>query len=174
MIKFKCSNCSFSFSEADKVWDKAIKNSHCPKCKTFHPELDFGNKFNINTQIYPIKHKLDKESFYKRLIISALCWGTSFYAILASGIVAYAFVSSKFGDLFWAFIYFYPWVALLVMNIGWIKNYRVNLFWPYSGTFIALCAVVMSAGLALLFAPLCIILAIWLVIYHLRLGGWNN
>lgn len=176
MIEFKCPNCSFSFSEADKVWDKAVKNAQCPKCKTFHSELDFGSKFQIHTTTSPLeKIELSKETFYSRLIISIICWATSFIAIIFSGeivggIAKNAFILNQYKDLFWAFIFFYPWVALLVMNAGWIKNNRVSLFWPYSGTLVAICAVVISVGFALLYAPLGIILAAWLVIYHLRLA----
>jgi hypothetical protein len=180
MIEFKCPNCSFSFTEADKIWDKAVKNAQCPKCKTSNAELDFGSEFQIHTNTHPLeKTKLSKETFYPRLIISIICWATSFIAIIFSGdivggITKKAFILNQYKYLFWAFIFFYPWIALLVMNVGWIKNNRVNLFWPYSGTLVAIYAVVISWGFALLYAPLGIILAVWLVIYHLHLGSWDN
>lgn len=176
MINFKCSNCSFSFTEADKAWDEAIKNARCPKCKIFNPELDIEHKFKINTPKFPQEEiRLNKNIFYIRLIISILCWASSYVAIFISAhFVADIFLLKKHQDIFTVLIFFYPWLALLVMNIGWIKNYRVNLFWPYSGTIFALLAVLISIGSALLIAPLCILLAIWLVIFHLRFDSLNN
>lgn len=54
MITFKCPNCGYSFSEADKAWDKAVAHGGCPKCKTTHSALSFNGKFSPKVQIQPL------------------------------------------------------------------------------------------------------------------------
>jgi hypothetical protein len=40
MISYKCPNCTFSFNESDKAWDRAIANGTCPKCDS--PLVNFS------------------------------------------------------------------------------------------------------------------------------------
>lgn len=107
----------------------------------------------------------------KRLLISVIAWTTSFLAIFISLTLAISPLHPihKIQDALVHFIFAYPWIALLVMNIAWIKDQQVHEFWPITGTIVAMCAIIMSMGFAFVIAPLGIILAIWLVRYHLRL-----
>ncbi len=54
MVKFECPNCSYSFSEADKAWDKAVAYGGCPKCKKKHSTFNLNVQFNQKPQDEPL------------------------------------------------------------------------------------------------------------------------
>lgn len=163
MINLTCSKCSFTFSEADKAWDVAIDNARCPKCLSSHPSWDLKNKANErNREFGNTETNPSWIMICIRLLVSVVAWASSYLAIIISYGIAFSTPIS------WTNIIFgYPWIALFIMNICWIANFRTHRFWPISGTILGLCATLFSVGSALYFAPLSICLAIWLVIYHL-------
>jgi hypothetical protein len=55
MITFKCTNCSYSFSEADKAWDVAVAGGCCPKCKASHSALCLNGQFDSKKYEKPQK-----------------------------------------------------------------------------------------------------------------------
>lgn len=163
MINLTCSKCAFTFSEADKAWDDAIDNARCPKCLMPHPNWDLKNKANLHkTEINNPENNPSRIVIWMRILVSVVAWASSYLAI----IISYRFACST--PISWTNIIFgYPWVALFIMNVYWIANFRTHPFWPISGTILGLCATLFSVGSALYIAPLAICLAIWLVIYHL-------
>jgi hypothetical protein len=163
MINLTCSKCSFNFSEADKAWDDAIDNARCPKCLTSHPSWDLKNLANARkSEASAIETSPSWVITCLRILVSVVAWASSYLAIG----ISYRFASST--PISWTNIIFgYPWVALFIMNISWIANFRTHRFWPITGTILGLFATLFSVGSALYFAPLAICLAIWLVIYHL-------
>ncbi|GEM_PF-3707378 len=64
----------------------------------------------------------------------------------------------------------YAWLALLIMNIAWIRGHKLGKFWPVSGPIVGLLLILKSAALAqglLLFVASASVLALYLVYYHL-------
>lgn len=163
MINLTCSKCSFNFSEADKAWDDAIDNARCPKCLTPHPNWDLKNNANASkSEVSAAETTPPRMIICMRILVSVAAWASSYLAI----IISYSLASST--PVSWTnFIFGYPWIALFIMNISWIRNHRLHPFWPISGTVVGVLASAFSVGYALFLAPLSICLAIWLVIYHM-------
>jgi len=63
-------------------------------------------------------------------------------------------------------LFVFPWLALLVMTVGWIKGRRYHKFWPIAGTITGVCATIFTYGLSLLFTWSAVMLAIYLVYFH--------
>ncbi len=110
-----------------------------------------------------------------RIILSLVCWLTSAYGIYLSveHIIMTARLtlldSSRFTPIYSLLFLGFPWVALAVMNLNWIKNRRVHWLWVGLGTITGAGGMLLSFGLGLALAPLAFVLAVFLV--HFPLFG---
>jgi hypothetical protein len=107
-----------------------------------------------------------------RIVVSFLCWLTSAYGIYLSleqivFTTRLAFLdSSRFTPVYSLLFLGFPWVALAVMNLNWIKNRRVHWLWVVLGTITGAGGMLLSFGLGLAFAPLAFALAVFLAHFH--------
>ncbi len=112
----------------------------------------------------------------KRVVISVISWLTSSYAIYlcATQIHLYTAIwlsgSKTITPVPSLLLLGYPWLALLVMNLGWIKNKKVHWLWWATGSLTGCMGLFLSFGLGFVFAPLAIILAFYLVYFHMVLA----
>lgn len=81
----------------------------------------------------------------------------------------------------------YAWLCYFIMGVAWIKNSITRKWWPISGTVAAIVLPVMSAAtsstlsqalrtfsLPLLLVLPAAVLALWLVVHHLKQGRVSN
>jgi len=107
-----------------------------------------------------------------RIVLSLVCWITSAYGIYLSAeqivmTVRLTFVdSSRFTPAYSLLFLGFPWVALAVMNVAWVKNRRAHWIWAALGTITGLGGVLLSFGLGVALAPLAFCLAVFLVYFH--------
>jgi hypothetical protein len=108
-----------------------------------------------------------------RVVISLICWFSSAYVLHLSFEQIYitarlAYMdSTKYTPAYSLIFFGVPWIALAVMNIGWIKNRRVHWVWVALGTVTGSLGVLFSFGIGVFYAPLTFILAIYLVYFNL-------
>ena len=108
-----------------------------------------------------------------RVFISLICWLTSAYGIylsiqqIALTIRLTIIDSSRFTPFYSLIFLGFPWIALAIMNVAWIRNRRAHWVWVALGTITGSCGVLLSFGLGALFAPLAIVLAVFLTYFHL-------
>lgn len=109
-----------------------------------------------------------------RIAVSLLCWLSSGYALYLCASQLYMVSrltwmdSSKYTPVPVLALFVYPWVALAIMNLGWIRDRQVHWWWVASGTLLALAALLLTFGIGLVFAPLAVALAVYLAYFHLR------
>ena len=112
----------------------------------------------------------------KRIVISLVSWLSSSYAIYLCVDQIYLTIrltmldSVRYTPIISLLFLGYPWVALGVMNFGWVKNKKVHWFWLLTGTITALVGLASSFGLGFVLAPLTIVLALYLVYFHIVLA----
>ena len=108
-----------------------------------------------------------------RIVLSLVCWLTSAYGLYLSAqkivmTIGLTFLdSSRFTPVYSLLFLGFPWVALAVMNVAWVKDRRVHWVWVALGTITGSGGILFSFGLGVAFAPLAFILAIFLVYFHL-------
>lgn len=78
MITFKCPNCNYSFSEADKAWDTAVENGCCPRCKKVNPMFSFDGTLKPKTSAEP----LDSQYFHTKKIVKVCIFLLILFVIL--------------------------------------------------------------------------------------------
>jgi len=113
-----------------------------------------------------------------KITISLVCWLLSGFALfysyvaLSSAIFPPSWAPEGYQVLriLWAVAMWYAWLALLVMNIAWVKDVRLGKFWPASGTIVGGAFIVKFATLTptvLLYAASTFMLSTYLVYFHL-------
>jgi type VI protein secretion system component VasK len=88
--------------------------------------------------------------------------------------------------VFLAVICIYAWVCYFVMGVAWARNERAKKWWPYSGTVAALASPFTGALVSantnegiqvtlsyFVFVLPAVLLAIWLVVFHMKPGTIN-
>lgn len=97
-----------------------------------------------------------------RYIVTALVWATS------ALVLSLSFVAAKeIHDVKAMLVFVYPWVALLVMSVGWVFDKKVNKFWPITGAIAGTYAFTFGGLMVLFYAPLAFPFAIFLTVFHL-------
>ena len=81
----------------------------------------------------------------------------------------------------------YAWFSYFVMGVAWVKNKAVKKWWPLTGTLAGLAALgpgfldgaprqeaLLSFAASLSYVLPAFLLAVWLVVFHLRKGLENS
>lgn len=97
----------------------------------------------------------------RRYIVAAVVWGTSVF-VLSLSVVSV----TQLNDIKAILVFLYPWVALLIMTIGWLTDRRVSSIWPISGTLCGIYAIFLTGPAVFIYAPLAVPFALFLVVFH--------
>lgn len=102
----------------------------------------------------------------------------SCYGLIMGLAAAYSAVQDVLGGasitligITWGVFMGFAWLAWFVMAIAWVLEKRLHRFWPVSGTIAGCLSIVSTFGFGLAFTFPAVLMAAYLVAFHLRSGS---